>query len=60
MESFDMFKKARCALLVAVAGSLLGIGSCLDVGWQYVLRDTALYIGQELLLDGGISGLPTG
>ncbi len=55
-----MFKKARCILLAAVAGSLLGIGSCLDVNWQYVVRDTALYVGQELPLDGGPSGLLAG
>ena len=60
MESLDMLKKARCILLAAVAGSLLGIGSCLDVNWQHVVRDTALYVGQGLPLDGGPTGPPAG
>ena len=55
-----MLKKARCILLAAVAGSLLGIGSCLDVNWQHVVRDTALYVGQGLPLDGGPTGPPAG
>ncbi len=46
-------KMLKVGLLVAVCGSMLGWGGCLGgkTWWGYVLRDTAMYAGQEFLLD---------
>jgi len=39
------------AALAALSGSLFGFGGCLDLNWQQLLWDTALYAGQEFVLD---------
>ena len=49
-----MRKMKKGALLLALAGTTL-FGGCLGGwNWQRILWDTAMYAGQEYLLDGGV------
>jgi len=46
-----MVHKKKGALLAFLAGTMFAFGGCLDINWQKMLWDTALYAGQEFLLD---------
>ncbi len=44
-------RKTKGALLAFLAGSTMLFGGCLGFNWQRILWDTALYVGQEFVLD---------
>jgi hypothetical protein len=44
-------KKTKGAVLAFLAGSMLLGGGCLGLNWQQILWGTALYVGQEFVLD---------
>jgi hypothetical protein len=44
-------KKTKGAVLALLAGSMLLGGGCLGLGWKQILWGTALYVGQEFVLD---------
>jgi hypothetical protein len=46
----QMRRIKKCALLAALSGATL-FGGCLGLPWKQMLWDTALYVGQEFVLD---------
>jgi len=50
-EIFKMTNKTKGAALAAAAGSMMMFGGCLDLNWQRLIWDTAIYAAQEFVLD---------
>lgn len=43
--------KFKGAVLAVLAGATMLSGGCLNINWQRLLLDTAIYAGTEFLLD---------